>query len=200
MRTWSNSIRPNCRKHQCLTPNFYWIRVRCVTARSGVLRSRPPSGNPLLCFESDTAQYSRQLASRGRGVSMIITWSLVTAVTGLCYENNNRKCSRPKDQQKSLCLSLFLDLCFILKSYRMSYCWCFSAWLPVCLVLNSTELLPSFRNLDQLESSFLTHHTFWSTCKCCCVNTNQTRANMQHCNKLVPDLDQSKRAVGVKTP
>ena len=30
--------------------------------------------------------------------------------------------------------------CFILKSNRMSYCW-FDAWLPVCLVLNSAELL-----------------------------------------------------------
>ena len=53
----------------------------------------------------------------------------------------------PTGGQKNLCLSLFWDLCagvntecFILKSNQMLYC-CFCAWLPVCSVLNSAELL-----------------------------------------------------------
>ena len=46
----------------------------------------PPPGNPhRLQFESATAQYGRQLASRGRGVHAIITYSLTTAVIGQCY-------------------------------------------------------------------------------------------------------------------
>ena len=55
--------------------------------------------------------------------------------------------SRPKDRQKSLCLSLFLDLCagvstecFILKNTRMLYCY-FNTRFPVCSVQNSTEKL-----------------------------------------------------------
>ena len=55
--------------------------------------------------------------------------------------------SRPKDQQKSSCLSLFSDLCagvntecFIMKSSRMLYC-IFGAWLPVCSVQNSAVVL-----------------------------------------------------------
>ena len=58
--------------------------LRCSS--DPILLHRPPSGNPHhLRFESAAAQYGRQLASRGRGVPAIITWSLMTAVIGLCY-------------------------------------------------------------------------------------------------------------------
>ena len=102
-----------------------------------VLLRRPPSGHPQRShFESATAQYGRQRASRGRGVSAIITWSLTTAVIGMCYKNNNRNCSWPKARQQSLCLSLFWELCagvntecFNLKRNRM-LCGYVGAWLP----------------------------------------------------------------------
>ena len=119
----------------------------------------PPSGNPhRLRFESTTVDdYGRQLPLRGWGVPEIFTWSLATAVIGLCYKNSNTKCSRPKDQQKNLCLSLFWDLCagvntecFILKSKRMLYC-CLLALLPVCSVLNLAELLQHARHPAEIE-------------------------------------------------
>ena len=92
-----NMIQPRSEPTAGSSGAFHWISVRCVTARSGVLLRRPPSGNPRLCFESDTGQYGGQLLSGGQGVPVIITWSLVTAVIGLCYKNNNMKCSRLKD-------------------------------------------------------------------------------------------------------
>ena len=130
------SIRPNCRKHQCLTPKFHWIFVCCAWPWSSFT---PPSGNPhWLRFESTMVQYGRQLALWGRGVPVIITWSFSTVVIGMCHKNNSRLCPWPEDKQSSLCLSLFWDVaasvnteCFILKSNQMSY-WCFSALLPVC--------------------------------------------------------------------
>ena len=102
------------------------------------------SNNPhWLHYESAMAQYGWQLASQDRGVPVIIT-----LLIGMCYKNNNTKCSRLKEWQKSMCLSLFFEICvfwhfecFTLKSNRMSYC-CFGARLPICLVLNSAEFLP----------------------------------------------------------
>ena len=51
-------------------------------------------------------------SSQDWGVPAIITWSLATAVTGLCYKNNNRKCFWPKDQQKSWCFSVAFCVLF----------------------------------------------------------------------------------------
>ena len=145
VRTWSNLDPTQLQQASVLNPKF--PLDMCPLPYDPIRCFAPPSGNPRLRFESDMVQYGRQLASGGRGVSTIIKWSLATAVIGLYYKNT--KCSRPKDQQKSLCLSLFWDLCagvntecFILKSNWLSYCCCFSAWLPVCLVPDSALLLP----------------------------------------------------------
>ena len=131
-----------------------------------VLLRRPSSGNlHQLRFESATAQYGRQLALRGRGVSAVITWSLATAVIGLCYKN--RKCSRLKDQQKSLCLSLFWDLCAMSTGgvlfWKVTGCCCFGAWLPVCSVLNSAELLRRASASTRYRSP---GYLFQSICTC----------------------------------
>ena len=116
----STSIQTNCRKQQCFPLDTCLLRygsIRCFA---------PPSTNPRSRFQSDSGQYDRQLLSGGQGVPSILTWSLAAAVIGRCYKNNNTKCFRPTNQQKSLCLSLFWDLwsgvnmeCFILKSNRM---------------------------------------------------------------------------------
>ena len=54
-----------------LTPNFHWILSAALWLWSGF---GPLSGNPhRLHFESNTAQYGKQLASQGRRVSAIIT-------------------------------------------------------------------------------------------------------------------------------
>lgn len=43
-------------------------------------------------------------------------------------------------------------------------------------------------------------YKFWSTEKCCSVNTNQTKGQEQHCIILVPESEQSQQTTGVKTP
>ena len=97
-----------------------------------------------LRFESTTAQYGTQLVLWGQAVPAIITWSLATAVIGL-YRSVLFPTEGLVEEFVSVSFVRFACWCqhgvfFFLKSYWMLYC-CFPAWLPVCSVLNSAELL-----------------------------------------------------------
>ena len=100
-------------------PNFHWLASAALRLPSGFAL---PSGNPQrLCFESATAQCCWQLAPRGRAVPAIITWSLATAVKGLCSKNNKTKCPDRRISRRA-CVCLLFEIC-VLVSTRTVLFW-----------------------------------------------------------------------------
>ena len=110
-----------------LTPNYHWILSAALGFRSSFA---PPSGNlHWFRFESSMVHYGKQLASRGWGVSVIITWSLSTAVIGLCYKTTGSVPDQRINGRAYVCLFFSLHYFWIIPTHHRQTDWRTVSWL-----------------------------------------------------------------------